>query len=185
MNSFASLAKKGLSGVKTAAKVTAAALTAVSGGLIAAGGYAVSVGSNFEEGMSKVEAICGASADEIGRLTEKAKEMGAKTKFSATESAAAFQYMAMAGWKTEDMLDGIEAVSYTHLTVPADHYRMVQIWESWYRNKVRGFHSYRINNGAKTVKCDRLSAGMAKMVSEDLADDLLNEKVMITLSDQA
>jgi A118 family predicted phage portal protein len=70
-------------------------------------------------------------------------------------------------------------------TVPADHYRMVQIWESWYRNKVRGFHSYRINNGAKTVKCDRLSAGMAKMVSEDLADDLLNEKVMITLSDQA
>lgn len=110
MNSFASLAKKGLSGVKTAAKVTAAALTAVSGGLIAAGGYAVSVGSNFEEGMSKVEAICGASADEIGRLTEKAKEMGAKTKFSATESAAAFQYMAMAGWKTEDMLDGIEGI---------------------------------------------------------------------------
>lgn len=70
-------------------------------------------------------------------------------------------------------------------TVPGDHYRMVQVWESWYQNKVRGFHQYRINNGAKSVKCDRLSAGMAKMVSEDLADDLMNEKVKITLSDQA
>lgn len=68
-------------------------------------------------------------------------------------------------------------------TVSGDHYRMVQVWESWYRNKVRGFHRYRINNGSNTVKCDRLSAGMAKMVSEDLADDLLNEKVKITISD--
>lgn len=68
-------------------------------------------------------------------------------------------------------------------TVSSDHYRMVQVWESWYRNKVRGFHRYRINNGSNTVKCDRLSAGMAKMVSEDLADDLLNEKVKITISD--
>jgi len=68
-------------------------------------------------------------------------------------------------------------------TVPSDHYRMVQVWESWYRNKVRGFHRYRINNGSNTVKCERLSAGMAKMVSEDLADDLLNEQVKITLSD--
>ena len=70
-------------------------------------------------------------------------------------------------------------------TVSSDHYRMVQVWESWYRNKVRGFHRYRINNGSNTVKCDRLSAGMAKMVSEDLADDLLNEKVKITLSNPA
>jgi len=60
--------------------------------------------------MSKVQAISGATGEEIGKLTEKAKEMGAKTKFSATESAAAFQYMAMAGWKTEDMLNGIEGI---------------------------------------------------------------------------
>ena len=38
--------------------------------------------------------------------------MGAKTKFSATESADAFSYMAMAGWKTADMLDGIEGIMY-------------------------------------------------------------------------
>ena len=60
--------------------------------------------------MSKVKAISGATAEEIDKLTEKAKEMGQKTKFSATESAEAFQYMAMAGWKTEDMLNGIEGI---------------------------------------------------------------------------
>lgn len=73
-------------------------------------GYAVKVGSSFEAGMSKVEAISGATKSEIEQLTEKAKEMGAKTKFSAAESADAFQYMAMAGWKTGDMLDGIEGL---------------------------------------------------------------------------
>ena len=70
-------------------------------------------------------------------------------------------------------------------TVSSEHYRMVQVWESWYRNKVRGFHRYKINNGSNTVRCDRLSAGMAKMVSEDLADDLMNEKVQITVSDSS
>ena len=63
-----------------------------------------------EAGMSKVSAISGATGSELEALTEKAKEMGAKTKFSATESAEAFQYMAMAGWKTGDMLDGIEGI---------------------------------------------------------------------------
>lgn len=67
-------------------------------------------GMSFEDGMAKVAAISGASAEEIDALTEKAKEMGAKTIFSATESAQAFNYMAMAGWKTEDMLNGIEGI---------------------------------------------------------------------------
>lgn len=71
---------------------------------------AINVGNDFEEGMSKVAAISGATGDELDALTEKAKEMGAKTKFSATESAAAFEYMAMAGWKTDDMLNGIEGI---------------------------------------------------------------------------
>ena len=68
------------------------------------------VGADFESAMSQVQAVSGASADEIQQLTDKAKEMGSKTKFSATESAAAFNYMAMAGWKTEDMLDGIDGI---------------------------------------------------------------------------
>ena len=67
-------------------------------------------GADFESAMSQVQAVSGASAEDIDRLTEKAKEMGAQTKFSATESAEAFNYMAMAGWKTEDMLGGIEGI---------------------------------------------------------------------------
>lgn len=67
-------------------------------------------GMNFEQGMAQVQAVSGATGEELEALTEKAKEMGAKTKFSATESAEAFNYMAMAGWKTEDMINGIEGV---------------------------------------------------------------------------
>lgn len=65
---------------------------------------------DFEAGMSKVAAISGATGDDLAALTEKAKEMGATTKFSATESSEAFSYMAMAGWKTEQMLDGIAPI---------------------------------------------------------------------------
>lgn len=67
-------------------------------------------GANFESAMSKVEAVSGASGSEMEALTDKAKEMGETTKFSATESAEAFNYMAMAGWKTEDMIDGISGI---------------------------------------------------------------------------
>lgn len=86
------------------------AVGAASSGLAAAATGAIMVGSNFEEGMSKVAAISGATGDDLDALTEKAKEMGASTKFSATESAAAMEYMAMAGWKTEDMLNGIDGI---------------------------------------------------------------------------
>ena len=65
---------------------------------------------DFEAAMSQVQAISGATASEVAKLTEKAKEMGATTKFTAEESAEAFNYMAMAGWKTEDMLSGIEGI---------------------------------------------------------------------------
>lgn len=64
----------------------------------------------FEAAMSQVEAISGATGSEMVKLTDKAKEMGATTKFTASESAEAFNYMAMAGWKTEDMLGGIEGI---------------------------------------------------------------------------
>lgn len=71
---------------------------------------AIQVGASFESEMSKVAAISGANADEIEQLTDKAKELGESTVFSASESASAFEYMAMAGWKTEDMLEGIEGI---------------------------------------------------------------------------
>lgn len=65
---------------------------------------------NFEAAMSQVQAISGATGSEVMKLTNKAKEMGATTKFTAAESAEAFNYMAMAGWKTNDMISGIEGI---------------------------------------------------------------------------
>lgn len=78
--------------------------------LVGVGTAAVAVTAKFDAGMSKVQAVSGATGKELDKLRDKAKEMGAKTKFSATQSAEAFNYMAMAGWKTEDMLNGIEGV---------------------------------------------------------------------------
>lgn len=66
--------------------------------------------ADFEEEMSAVKAISGASGEEFERLNEKAIQMGADTKFSALESAQAFKYMGMAGWKTSDMINGIAGI---------------------------------------------------------------------------
>ena len=65
---------------------------------------------DFEAQMKKVQAISGASGSEFEALTAKAKEMGATTQFSATEAGQALEYMAMAGWKTDDMLSGISGI---------------------------------------------------------------------------
>lgn len=75
-----------------------------------AAAYCYQVGSSFEAGMSQVAAVSGASGAELEQLTAKAKELGAATKFTATETAEALNYMAMAGWKTEEMLAGIDGV---------------------------------------------------------------------------
>lgn len=78
--------------------------------LVGAGAAAIKTAANFESGMSAVAAISGATGTQLDQLTDKALEMGAKTKFSASEAASAMEYMAMAGWKTEDMLNGIEGI---------------------------------------------------------------------------
>lgn len=109
-----SIATKGL-------KATATAVTAVGSGLAAMAGYAVKAGSDFEAAMSQVEAISGASSQTVitasgdmvnglEAVTEKAKEMGAATKFSATESAEALNYMAMAGWDAQAMYEGLPGI---------------------------------------------------------------------------
>lgn len=72
----------------------------------------VKTAAEFEAGMSNVKAIAGATGDEMEKLKDKAIEMGAKTKFSAKDSADAFSYMATAGWGTTDMLNGIEGIMY-------------------------------------------------------------------------
>lgn len=78
--------------------------------IVGLGTAAVKTISDFESAMSKVSAISGATGSDLDALNQKAQEMGLKTKFSATESAEAFTYMAMAGWKTEDMLQGIDGI---------------------------------------------------------------------------
>lgn len=98
-----SIATKGVAALTTT-------FTAVSGAIVAGGTAATHVGSDFEAAMSKVSAISGATGKDLTALTDKAKEMGASTKFSASESASALQYMAMAGWDTSDMLSGISGI---------------------------------------------------------------------------
>ena len=106
--------KKGLNKIGSVAKagigLTTKVLQGATAGVTALGAAAAKVGSDFEAGMSQVQAISGASGEDLEKLKNKAKEMGAATKFSATESAEALNYMAMAGWKTEDMLGGLEGV---------------------------------------------------------------------------
>lgn len=114
ISALGGIASKGL----TASTV---AISAVSAALSTCAGYAIKVGSDFEAGMSNVEAISSASAqsvttasgemvDGLTALTDKAKEMGATTKFSATESSQALNYMAMAGWDAQEMYDGLAGV---------------------------------------------------------------------------
>lgn len=98
---------------KASAAVTDAAKKVAALGVAAVGAFAafsVKTGMDFEAQMSKVQAISGATATEVEALTAKAKEMGATTKFSATESAQALEYMAMAGWKTDQMIGGLPGI---------------------------------------------------------------------------
>ena len=85
-------------------------LLPVTAGVTALGTIAVKTGADFDSAMSKVAAVSGATGSEMDALREKAREMGSKTKFSASEAAEAMNYMAMAGWKTNDMLSGIEGI---------------------------------------------------------------------------
>ncbi|MSB21170.1 phage tail tape measure protein [Flavonifractor plautii] len=84
-------------------------------GTLAALGTAIYAGpvrkaAEFEAQMSTVEAISGATADEMKRLSDEAKRMGATTKFTAVEAGKALEYMAMAGWKTDQMLGGLPGI---------------------------------------------------------------------------
>ena len=77
---------------------------------IAVGAAATKIGIDFDRAMSKVQAISGATAEDFKKLKTKSEEMGKSTKFSASESAEAMTYMGMAGWKTNDMLVGLEGI---------------------------------------------------------------------------
>ena len=85
-------------------------LLPVSGAVAGLGAVSVKTAADFDSAMSKVAAVSGATGEDFDKLRAKAREMGSKTKFSASEAAGAMNYMAMAGWKTEDMLSGVEGI---------------------------------------------------------------------------
>lgn len=107
MSKFGTVVKGGVTG---ALKIAGAAIGAATTAVVGLGTYAAKTGMEFESQMSKVQAISGATGDELEALEDKAEEMGAITKFSATEAGQAYEYMAMAGWKTSDMLGGIAGI---------------------------------------------------------------------------
>ena len=78
--------------------------------IVAAFGAAIKTTADFDAQMSKVQAISGATGEEFGVLRDKAREMGEATKYSATEVGQGFEYMGMAGWKAEQMVEGIPAI---------------------------------------------------------------------------
>ena len=92
--------------ITNAGKQISVASAAVTG----LGVAAVKTAADFDSAMANVAAISGATGDDLQALRDKAREMGEKTKFSASEAADAMSYMAMAGWKTGDMLSGIEGI---------------------------------------------------------------------------
>ena len=92
-----------ISGVGQALMPLSTAAAGISAGII-------KTTADFDASMSKVAAVSGAAGDQFDQLRDKAREMGATTKFTASEAAEAMNYMAMAGWKTEDMLSGIDGI---------------------------------------------------------------------------
>lgn len=96
-----------LKGIVSAAAGTVAAVGTAAVGAVSA---ATEVGAGFEKSMSKVQAISGAAGEDLAALEQAAKNMGASTSKTASESADALSYMALAGWKTEEMLVGLEPI---------------------------------------------------------------------------
>lgn len=94
-------------GMKDVGKKMTMAVTAP---LVGFAGLAVKTGMDFDDAMAQVAAISGATGDDLEALRQKAKDMGATTKFSASEAAEGLNYMALAGWDTEDMLGGLDGV---------------------------------------------------------------------------
>lgn len=107
LEKFGSYLEKGVTG---AAKAAGKAILAIGTAAVGAGAASVKAGMSFDEQMSTVKAISGATEEEFEQLRKKALEMGSTTKFTATESGKALEYMGMAGWKAQDMIEGLPGI---------------------------------------------------------------------------
>lgn len=83
---------------------SAVAVTAVAAAPVAG---MVATAANFEQAMSKVQAITNSSNADMERLTATAQQLGASTQFSASQAAEAMSYLGMAGWKTDQIISGM------------------------------------------------------------------------------
>jgi len=95
------------SGLQSAGSTLTAGVTLP---LVAMGTAALMAGIKFEQQMSRVGAISGATGDELGKLTQQSKDLGASTAFSATEVAQAQELMASAGFKTTEIMSSMAGV---------------------------------------------------------------------------
>lgn len=113
--------QKELNGIQAAQAANNAAIGKTGASLaktVAAGGAAATAvwqmalkpAADFEQQISAVGAISGASADDIAKLSAKAKELGASTSFSASEVAKAMEYTSMAGWSTQQTMEGLPGI---------------------------------------------------------------------------
>ena len=94
-------------GISSVGKALTAGLTLP---IVGMGVASVKTASDFQGAMKEVSAISGATGTDLTKLSDLAKEMGRTTKFSASESADALKYMGMAGWKTQDMIEGLPGI---------------------------------------------------------------------------
>lgn len=105
----AKAAKEHEAKVKKASSTLRTMGTTLLGGAAAAIGYTTKKAVEFEYAMAEVGAISKASKDDLKKLTEEAKRLGASTKFSASEAAAGMNKFAMAGYDTEKIMSATSA----------------------------------------------------------------------------
>lgn len=102
---------KGLSAMSVAAGNLISGLTqAATGKLTALAKTSVGVGMSFQSSMSQVAATMGVGVDQIQSLTDKAKEMGSTTAFTATQAADALNYLALAGYDANKAAEVLPSV---------------------------------------------------------------------------
>lgn len=103
-----------LGSIGAAAETAGRALTMhITGKLLDVGQSALQVGMNFDASMSNVYGLMSSlnlSQAQMDALRDTAREMGATTKFSASEAADAMGYMALAGWDDAQVIAGIPGV---------------------------------------------------------------------------
>lgn len=70
----------------------------------------VDAAAEFEYQMATVKSLSGATGGEFEELSNRAKTLGATTSFTATQAGEAMEYMALAGWNSKEMLEGVDGI---------------------------------------------------------------------------